>query len=317
MRKGTFVDERVFADALTGHVIAVSADGGAARVVEGRPVGDAPSVFFPGCSLVNYAPALVSVLTDYLEGTGIAQGVSLLCCGKILDFEEGGAGRRGTVDGKMREAFLRAGVRRVVAACPNCAAALRRALDAPGAPDVEVVPLPRALVDAGCRIDEGAVARTLAAKGLSCDGGARLWVHDSCPDRGAYGFGGGMRELLPASALIKENLKPASRCCGSTARAAGRFEAALSQGARRADEAASCGADALVCGCMSCAASLTMAQEALPVVHYLEFLCEYPMDWRALARPMALRFLLEGRAASEGEGGRGFIDLASDAEAGR
>ena len=74
---------------------------------------------------------------------------------------------------------------------------------------------------------------------------------------------------------------------------------------------------ALVCGCMSCAASLTMAQETLPVVHYLEFLCEYPMDWRALARPMALRFLLEGRAAPEGEGGRGFIDLARDAEAGR
>lgn len=311
------MDDMAFTDALTGHVIAVSADGGAARVVEKRPVEDAPSVFFPGCSMVNYAPALVSVMADYLAGAGIAQGVSLLCCGKILDFEEGGAARRDTVDEKMREAFARAGVHRIVAACPNCSAALRRALAAPGAPAIEVVPLSRALADAGCRIEEGAIARTLAAKGLTCDGGALLWVHDSCPDRGAYGFGSGMRELLPAAALIEENLKPASRCCGSTARAAGRFEAALSQGARRADEAASCGADALVCGCMSCAASRTMAQETLPVVHYLEFLCEYPMDWRALARPMALRFLLEGRAAPEGEGGRGFIDLARDAEAGR
>lgn len=83
------MDDMAFTDALTGHVIAVSADGGAARVVEKRPVEDAPSVFFPGCSMVNYTPALVSVMADYLAGAGIAQGVSLLCCGKILDFEEG------------------------------------------------------------------------------------------------------------------------------------------------------------------------------------------------------------------------------------
>ena len=175
------MDDMAFTDALTGHVIAVSADGGAARVVEKRPVEDAPSVFFPGCSMVNYAPALVSVMADYLAGAGIAQGVSLLCCGKILDFEEGGAARRDTVDEKMREAFARAGVHRIVAACPNCSAALRRALAAPGAPAIEVVPLSRALADAGCRIEEGAIARTLAAKGLTCDGGALLWVHDSCP----------------------------------------------------------------------------------------------------------------------------------------
>lgn len=311
------MDDIVITDALSGHVVVVSADGAAARVVEKRPIEAIPSVFFPGCSLVNYAPSLVSVMADYLAGAGIAQGTSLLCCGKILDFEEGGAARRDVVDGKMSEALDRVGARRIVAACPNCAAALRRALDADGAPDVEVVPLPRALADAGCRIDEGAIARTLEAKGASCDGGARLWAHDSCPDRGEYGFARGMRELLPASALIEENLEPASRCCGSTARAAGRFEAALSHGARRADEALSHGADALVCGCMSCAASLAMAQDTLPVVHYLELLCEHPMDWRALARPMALRFLLEGRAPAEGEGGRGFIDLALDAGDGR
>lgn len=304
----------VVSDALTGHVIAVSADGAAARVVEKRPVEGAPSVFFPGCSLVNYAPALVSVLSDYLKGEGIAQGTSLLCCGKILDFEEEGAARRAAVDEKMREAFARAGVRRIVAACPNCAAALRGALAVSGAPAVKVVPLPRALADVGCRIDEGALARTLAAKGVSCDGSARLWVHDSCPDRGEYGFGHGMRELLPEAFLIDANRAPASRCCGSTARAAGRFEAAASQGARRAETAASFGADALVCGCMSCAASLTMAQTALPVFHYLEFLCEYPMDWRLLARPMALRFLLEDRPRGADDFGRDFIDLSQPEE---
>lgn len=140
------MDDMAFTDALTGHVIAVSADGGAARVVEKRPVEDAPSVFFPGCSMVNYAPALVSVMADYLAGAGIAQGVSLLCCGKILDFEEGGAARRDTVDEKMREAFARAGraphrCRVPELAPPRCDGALA----APGAPAIEVVPLSRAL----------------------------------------------------------------------------------------------------------------------------------------------------------------------------
>lgn len=298
-------------DALTGRAIAVAPDGNAARVSEGEDWHLSPSVFFPGCSLLNYAPALVSVLADFLAQAGVADGTSLLCCGKILDFEENGAARRAAADEALRAAVAAAGVKRIVAACPNCAAALKRALSGgEGALAVEVVPLPQALAEMGCCIDEDAVARVLQAKGRATDGEVRLWVHDSCPDHGDYGFGRGVRALLPASLLIEENLEPVSRCCGSTARAAGRFEAALAQGARRGDEAASHGASALVTACMSCAPSLALAQEALSVVHYLEFLCDYPMDWRTAARPMALRFLLEDKGDVPVSAGRDFLRLA-------
>ncbi|MEC4272651.1 (Fe-S)-binding protein [Adlercreutzia sp. R25] len=305
------MDEIRITDALTGAVIAVAPDGNTARVSEGEDRHLSPSVFFPGCSLLNYAPALVSVLADFLAQAGVADGTSLLCCGKILDFEEDGAVRRAAADEALRTAVAAAGVERIVAACPNCAAALKRALSGgEGAPAVEVAPLPRVLAEMGCRIDEDVVARVLEAKRRAADGEMRLWVHDSCPDRDGYGFGRGVRALLPDSLLIEENLMPSSRCCGSAARAAGRFEAALAQGARRGDEAASHGASALVTACMSCAPSLALAQEALPVVHYLEFICDYPMDWRASARPMALRFLLEDEGERARCDGRAFMSLS-------
>ncbi len=313
------MDDILVTDALAGCVIAVAPDGNSARVSEGEDRHLFPSVFFPGCSLLNYAPALVSTLADYLVGAGAVDGTSLLCCGKILDFEGDGAARRAAADEALREAVEAAGVERIVAACPNCAAALKRALSGgKGAPAVEVVPLPQALADLGCRVDEDAVARVLAAKGLegASAGAVRLWVHDSCPDRDGYGFGRGVRRLLPPSMLIDENSEPASRCCGSTARAAGRFEAALAQGARRGAEAAACGASAMVTACMSCAPSLTLAQEALPVVHYLELLCDYPMDWRTAARPMSLRFLLEDEGRASEADGRAFVRLAPCAGAG-
>lgn len=305
------MEDILITDALTGRVVAVAADGNSARVSEGNDRPHAASIFFPGCSLLNYAPALVSTLGAFLVDAGVVEGTSLLCCGKILDFEEDGAAHRCAADVALRRAVAAAGVGRIVAACPNCAAALRRALSGgDGVPSVEVVPLPQALAEAGCRIDGDAVARVLGAKGVLSHHGPRLWVHDSCPDRGDYGFGRGVRAMLPHEMLIDENLVPASRCCGSTARAAGRFEAALAQGARRGDEAASRGASALVTACMSCAPSLAMAQTALPVVHYLELLCDYPIDWRAAARPMALRFLLEdGREASEIDG-RAFMRIS-------
>lgn len=299
------MEEFHFTDALTGHAVALAADGSQVRLSEGEDRPAARAIFFPGCSLLNYAPALVAVLADYLADIGVADGVSLLCCGKILDFEEDGARRREVVDGRMREAVAASGAQRIVAACPNCAAALRQALGEGPEAVAEVVALPTALAEAGCAVDDGAAARVLAAKGAAPEGDLRLWVHDSCPDAGGFEFGRGVRALVGERALAEGNRAPASRCCGSTARAAGRYDAALSQGARRAEVAASFGACALVTACMSCAASLAQAQQIMPVVHYLELLCDYPLDWRALARPMDVRLLLEDDAAVAG--GRAFV----------
>ena len=118
------MDGILMTDALTGCAVAVAADGSSARVSEGGSRTRAASVFFPGCSMLNYAPALVSTLSDYLAQAGAVDGTSLLCCGKILDFEDDGAARRAAVDESLRRAVEAAGTERIVAACPNCAAAL-------------------------------------------------------------------------------------------------------------------------------------------------------------------------------------------------
>ena len=303
------MDGILMTDVLTGCAVAVAADGSSARVSEGGSRTRAASVFFPGCSMLNYAPALVSTLSDYLAQAGVVDGTSLLCCGKILDFEDDGAARRAAADEALRRAVEAAGTERIVAACPNCAAALKRALSTEaGAPGAEVVALPKVLAELGCRIDPATAREVLAAKGFAGKDAPKMWVHDSCPDRGDYDFGRGGRAMLPPEMLIEDNLEPSSRCCGSIARAAGRHEAALAQGARRAEHAARHGADAMVTACMSCAASLASAQDGLPVVHYLELLCDYPMDWRVAARPLSLRFLIENERKAP-DGGRDFVLL--------
>ncbi len=65
--------------------------GGDARLVAGD--GSLPactSLFFPGCSFVNYAVPLVSAVYDTLVERGAVDGISLLCCGKILSYEVDG-----------------------------------------------------------------------------------------------------------------------------------------------------------------------------------------------------------------------------------
>ena len=306
------MDHISITDALTGRSVSFSSCGPA--IGQGEVPSEAPGLFFPGCSLINYAPAFVAAVAESLESAGITQGTTLLCCGKILDFEPCGAERRAAVDRALSEALTAKGVRRVVAACPNCAVALKRALSVADGPAVEVAPLSEVLADMGCQIEASAVERVLAAKG--CDGCAqpRLWVHASCPDCADHRFGLGVRRLLPNDAVV--NADPASRagCCGSLLRAAGKETAALEQGARRAAVACEAGADAVVTACMSCAASLTVAQDSIPAVHYLEFLCDCPIDWRTAAGPMAVRFLLgEDVPCSDGSR-RSFVSLSPSGE---
>lgn len=51
----------------------------------------AASLFFPGCSFINYGLPLVQVNTP--ADAGRVDGISLLCCGKILSYEPGDAVR--------------------------------------------------------------------------------------------------------------------------------------------------------------------------------------------------------------------------------
>ncbi len=309
------MEEYVLEDALTGATVAFDAATGEARLASPGTgeLAACPSVFFPGCSLINYALPLVMAVYDTLLEAGSVDGASLLCCGKILSYEPDGDAVRASFEEELRAHVAAAGVGRIVAACPNCAAALRGALAADGATAaVEVVALPAELARLGYRVDAEAAARLVGAEGRP----ARLAAHDSCPDRDRGEFADGMRALLPEGLCVEPaHSRSRSLCCGSLLRAAGKFEAADKMAVRNGEEAVEAGADALVTACLSCAFQLNMAQAAVPALHFLELLYDWRVDWASAGAWMKLRFLFgETLGVAGAEGGRAFVGLEAGGE---
>lgn len=301
-----------FDDALTGAHVVCQYPNIAAQVEAGAGKRSAESVFFPGCSLINYMMPLVKPVADLLEDAGLIDGVSLLCCGKILQYEPNGEAVRAAFEEDFRAHVAAAGVKRFVAACPNCVKALRELLAAsPATANVEVVPLPVALVDLGYRADAGNAQSIVEAElGAPLGHPARFAVHDSCPDRETGEFAAAVRAFMGDDLFVEQKHHgKRSLCCGSTARAAGKNEAADKLAVLNGKESVDAGADAIVTPCVSCVWNFTMAQSELPAVHYLEVLFNWRADWAANAF-MKLRFLFEAdERDAEGESSRAFAGL--------
>lgn len=317
------MDEYVFEDALTGSSVSCGYPRLDARVSfdagQAAPKG-ARSLFFPGCSLINYALPLVQAVYDLLKSAGRVEGISLACCGKILSYEPDGKAVRAEFEAQLREHVRAAGVERIVAACPNCVAALRAALAVDErTAGVEVVALPAELAAMGYRIDAEAARRIVAAEvpdSAAAQGGLpALCPHDSCPDRPTGEFADGLRALLPAGVSVEaEHNRKRSFCCGSLLRAAGKYDKADEQARRHGEEAQAVRADALVTACMSCTFQLSLAQDAVPAIHYLELLFDWRINWHAADQYMKLRFLFDAGPGTllEGGGSRTFVGLSSD-----
>lgn len=304
----------IMRDALTGS--AVARDGYAYALLDGadHTHAHAPvrSLFFPGCSVVNFAPSLMDRAYATLAEAGEADGISLLCCGKLLAFEPEADTVCPAFEADLCDALAATGTERIIAACPNCAAELRRVVAKDErAAAVEIAALPEVLASCGAAID-GAAAKAFSERnGIPFAGAApKLAVHDSCPDREAGMFARGTRSLLPAELVVEmEHNRASSRCCGSLAKAAGKTEAAARQAEQRGAEGASAGADAIVTACMSCASQLSSFQTELPVIHYLELLYGERIDWAALPPYLQVRFLFETHS-----GRRDFCGLTGAAD---
>ena len=160
------MESYAFDDALTGAHVVCRYPNATADIVPAAGRRSAESVFFPGCSFINYLMPLIKPVADLLEQAGAIDGMSLLCCGKILSYEPDGASVRAAFEEQFRTHVKASGVKRFVAACPNCVKALRDllALD-PDTAGIEVVPLSRVLVDAGYRID-AQIAQGVAERAL-------------------------------------------------------------------------------------------------------------------------------------------------------
>lgn len=301
-----------FDDALTGASIACGFPEMTAAVSPGPGVSQTESIFFPGCSFINYMTPLVRSVYDLLAGAGEVQGVSLLCCGKILEYEPDAETVRASYEADFRAHVLAAGVKRIVASCPNCVYALRALLAADEATsDVEVVPLTKVLVDLGYRIDADVARRMVAdahrarpygdegaseARAAELDGGrdAVFVVHDSCPDRDTGEFADAMRAIMGEDRTAEQaHNRARSLCCGSRVRATGRFDAAAKLAQRNGAESVEAGGDAIVTPCVSCAYLLSALQKDLPVFHYLELLYDWRVDWEHADEYMKLRFLFD------------------------
>ena len=312
------MDGYVFEDALSGSTVTCVNPAFGAAVEPGAGAAEgAASVFFPGCSFINYSLPLVQAVYDLLKGAGCVDGISLLCCGKILQFEPDGVAVRAAFEEQLRAHIASAGVKRLVAACPNCVKALRALLAADErTAAVEVVPLPVELAEMGYRIDadtaRGMVAAACPASEAASGGEAHLAPHDSCPDRDTGEFADGLRALLPEGMVreAKHNRRK-SFCCGNLLRAAGKPERAAQQSRRHGEEAVEAGADAIVTACMSCAFLLSREQRDVPVFHYLELLYNWRIDWDATPPYMSLRSLFDEPAPAE-ESHRTFVGLGGE-----
>ncbi len=309
----------VFEDALTGSTVTCSYPGLDAHTAKGAAGTGLPeqceSLFFPGCSLLNYGLPLVQSVYDLLHGAGQVEGLSLLCCGLILRYEPDGKTVRTSYEGQFRERVAAVGVRRIVAACPNCVSALRAMLSKDErTAAVEVVALPQVLVKLGYRVDAEVARRMLAAE---VEEGLPLLfsVHDSCPDRATGEFADGLRALMPSDLIVDpEHNRAHSQCCGSLVRATGNFAAADAQAKKRGEEAVAAGASGIVTACVSCTFQLTMAQHAVPVFHYLELLYDWRIDWARVDAYMKLRFLFDDPPGETGTDAnpRSFVGLGSE-----
>lgn len=310
------MDEYTFDDALTGSVVTCGFPGLETVAVRGADEARCcASLFFPGCSFVNFGLPLVKAVYDTLLEAKQVEGLSLLCCGKILAYESDGVAVRASFEDQLRESVVEAGVERIVAACPNCVVALRDALAVDErTTHVQVVALPTLLAQMGYRIDAVA-ASALVAEAAGCDpSGVKIRIHDSCPDRATGEFADGLRELLPYSLVAEAaHVRKRSFCCGSLLRAAGKTSAADTQAQRHGEEAQRVDAAAIVAACMSCVFQLSTAQAAVPVFHYLELLYNWRISWEYADAYMKLRFLFDDatEADDEGLGNRAFVGLGS------
>ena len=159
------MEDYVFEDVLAGSTVTCGFPGLDTRVAAADGPRRASTLFFPGCSLINYALPLVKAVYDLLAQAGRVEGISLLCCGKILSFEPDGKAVRAAFEDELCAHVAAAGVERIVAACPNCVAALRGALaEDERTAGVEVVPLPLELEALGYRVDAEVAKRLLAAE---------------------------------------------------------------------------------------------------------------------------------------------------------
>ena len=306
------MDEFQFEDALAMSRVSCSYPGLEAVSVAASDIAECESLFFPGCSFLNYAMPLVQSTYDLLLDAEEVDGISLLCCGKILEYEGDGGAHRAKFEQQFRERIAQTNIKRIVAACPNCVYALRKLLSADEATaGISVVPLPTVLNDMGYRIDPGMAESVVYNDGRISAGEPIVFCpKDTCPDRATGEFADGLRTIMENTNMVEPKFaRKRSYCCGSRPRAAGHYDLGDKMARRHGEHAREVGANALVTPCISCTFSILGSGCDVPVFHYLELLFGWNIPWYLAEGYMKLRFLFEDTDTSRDV--RAFKGIAS------
>lgn len=238
------------------------------------------TLFFPGCSLVSYAPEVTRAVGNWLTESGIAWALSDACCGSPLMsaglFDRASALRAGLIE-KMRAA----GIKRMITICPGCGEEFED--DMPE--DIEIIPLPEILLRyAAERTRKG------GESGFSPLPKTSLTFFDSCHDRFDHRHADAIRKLMATylpQAEQREFLhsKRGTLCCGAGG-AVGSYDPNITDRRvwRIIEEARDTGADTLVTMCPTCTytvaqACLAAPDRAVENLHYLEVLFGETIDW--------------------------------------
>ena len=226
--------------------------------------------FFPGCTMMTYAPALTRKVYDVLAGIYPDLVFMTDCCGKPL-YQLGTLSRAERNREHLHERFNQLGIKLLVTACPNCYYELQEALQGQ---DIKIVTVYEMLKNLGYNQPVPAVTW------------GKCTVHDSCPDRFQGIFGQQVRDALQAAGYemveMEHNLAT-TFCCGSGGQVS-HFRPDFTEEviARRIQEARDSGAETLVAYCLSCVLNFCKNLSGLKVIHALNLLLDVKEDYDGL-----------------------------------
>lgn len=256
----------------------------------------ADTLFFPGCSLVSYAPELTREVFAWLQGQGMAVALSADCCGSPL--RSGGfADRCEAHKASLVERAREAGIKRVVFVCPGC----RDEWETVAAAEAfELVALPELLDAAGVRprADKvsavlGQTARAAAFDGFDAREAPAIALLDSCHDRDGR-FGGPLRRIFSECRTVElAHHGKGALCCGAAGAVSLVDQPLCDRRAHRMldEEPREAGGDLVVANCPTCAYTFAATRradaagkngagaEGPAFCQYLELLFEAGFDW--------------------------------------
>lgn len=278
-----------FEDALLEETISFMGDSTSIEQHEDEEIKVTESLFFPGCSFLNSSIELIEEVYQTLRSDHQADGITLLCCEKPLDYKSGMQEIKEAFSKRFRESLISHGVKRIITACPNCFYELGKVCSQDAqTKEIEICGLPHVLFDCG-HIVPASVSESLFP----------IAVHDACSDRGSGYYADSVRRLFSAEHLTElEHSRGRSTCCGSIPRAAGKQDLAAKDARTIFTEAKQAEANALVTTCMSCSRLLVKskagAKSDTSVYHYLELVYGRRVDWKATPEHLILRFRYQG-----------------------